>query len=54
MKANKNIMWIATILLIVVDVLTFHDLQEAHTTRDWLTLVASVLVFYSFYSSRKG
>ena len=32
-------------LLLVVDVLTFHDLAEPHTTRDWLTLVASILVF---------
>lgn len=33
------------LLLIVVDWLAFHDLAEAHTLRDWLMLLASILVF---------
>ena len=32
-------------LLVVVDFLAFHDITEAHTLRDWLMLVASLLVF---------
>lgn len=31
--------------LAAVDVLTFHDLFEPHTVRDYLTLAASLLVF---------
>lgn len=33
------------LVLVVVDWLTFHDLFEPHTVRDYLTLAASILVF---------
>ena len=33
------------LLLVVVDWLAFHDLAEAHTLREWLMLLASLLVF---------
>ena len=37
---------VATFLLLAVDWLTFHDLREPHTVRDYLTLFASLLVFF--------
>lgn len=33
------------VMLLVIDFLAFHDISEAHTIRDWLTLLASLLVF---------
>ena len=35
----------ASLILLAVDWLTFHDLFEPHTVRDYLTLAASLLVF---------
>ena len=34
--------------LLIVNFLTFHDLFEQHTMRDWLTLFASILVAIYF------
>ncbi len=31
------------VLLLVVDLIAFHDLFEPHTVRDWLMLAASAL-----------
>ena len=36
----------AAVLLLAVDWLAFHDIREPHTFRDYLTLVASMLVFF--------
>ena len=36
----------AAILLLAVDWLAFHDIREPHAFRDYLTLVASMLVFF--------
>jgi hypothetical protein len=33
----------AVILLLLADLLAFHDLFEPHTVRDWLMLAATVL-----------
>ena len=42
----KCLITVVTILLLLaVDWLTFHDLFEPHTVRDYLTLAASLLVF---------
>ena len=42
----KRVITVAMILLLlVVDWLTFHDLFESHTVRDYLTLAESSLVF---------
>lgn len=42
----QRLLVIALVLvLIVVDWLTFHDVFEPHTVRDYLTLAASLLVF---------
>ena len=36
----------ATFLLLIVDWFTFHDWREPHTVRDYLTLLASIFVFF--------
>ena len=36
----------ATFLLLIVDWFTFHDWREPHTFRDYLTLLASIFVFF--------
>jgi hypothetical protein len=38
----------ASLLLLLVDWLAFHDLLEVHTVRDWLMLVATALVLIEF------
>jgi hypothetical protein len=38
----------ASLLLLFVNWLAFHDLHETHTVRDWLMLIASLLVFLRF------
>ena len=43
---SQRLLVIAMVLvLVVVDWLTFHDVFEPHTVRDYLTLAASILVF---------
>lgn len=37
----------ATLLLLIVDWFAFHDFREPHSVRDYLTLIASLLVFFS-------
>jgi hypothetical protein len=39
---------VAGLLLLAVNWFAFHDFREPHTVRDWLMLVASVLVFLKF------
>jgi hypothetical protein len=39
---------VATLCLFAVDWFAFHDFREPHTVRDYLTLVASLLVFFHF------
>jgi hypothetical protein len=41
-------MVVATIPLLAVDWLAFHDFREPHTVRDWLMLLASLLVLIHF------
>jgi len=38
----------ASILLLFVNWLAFHDFRETHSVRDWLMLFASILVFLQF------
>jgi len=47
---NKDnlLMLAASLLLLIVNRLAFHDFREPHTVRDWLMLIASVLVFLKF------
>lgn len=48
LNMDSLIMLAAGLLLLVVNWLAFHDLYEAHTVRDWLMLLASVLVLVQF------
>jgi hypothetical protein len=45
MQTNKALAGVIVILFLLIDFLKFHDLFETHMTTDWLTLLASVLVF---------
>jgi len=47
-KIDDLFITVATILLLFVNWLAFHDFREAHTVRDWMMLVASILVFIEF------
>jgi hypothetical protein len=48
LNSDALLMIVASFLLLVVNWLAFHDFREAHTVRDWLMLLASVLVFFQF------
>jgi hypothetical protein len=39
---------LSSLLLLAVNWLAFHDVRETHTARDWLMLLASLLVFAEF------
>ena len=43
MKWSFAVLAAAVILLLLADLLAFHDLFEPHTVRDWMVLVASGL-----------
>ena len=45
MRSIDNAMMVAaSVLLLIVNWLAFHDVREAHTLRDWLMLLATILV----------
>ena len=48
LNTDNLLMIAASLLLVVVNWLAFHDIWEAHTVRDWLMLVASILVLLQF------
>ena len=48
LNTDTLLMIAASLLLLVVNWLAFHDFREAHTVRDWLMLLASVLVYLQF------
>jgi hypothetical protein len=48
LNTDKLIIVAASVLLLFVNWLAFHDFAEPHTVRDWLILLASVLVFFQF------
>jgi DNA-binding CsgD family transcriptional regulator len=45
---NNLLLGMASLLLLCVNWLAFHDFWEVHTVRDWLMLIASTLVFLKF------
>jgi hypothetical protein len=47
-NTDHLLMIAASLLLLVVNWLAFHDFREVHTMRDWLMLVASALVLIQF------
>ncbi len=48
LNMDTLIMIAASLLLLFVNWLAFHDFREAHSVRDWLMLLASALVFFQF------
>jgi hypothetical protein len=48
LKTDSLLMIAASLLLLVVNWLAFHDFLERHTMPDWLMLLASILVFVQF------
>ncbi len=48
LNIDNLLMIVASLLLLFVNWLAFHDFREAHSLRDWLMLLASVLVFFQF------
>ena len=48
LNLNNLLVLMASLLLLFVNWLAFHDFREAHTVRDWLMLIASVLVLLKF------
>ena len=48
LNLNSLFVVMTSLLLLFVNWLAFHDFREAHTVRDWLMLIASVLVFLKF------
>ena len=47
-NTDNLLMLAASLLLVAVNWLAFHDFREPHTVRDWLMLVASILVLLKF------
>jgi len=48
LNTDNLLVLVASLLLLAVNWLAFHDFRETHTVRDWLMLIASVLVFLKF------
>jgi hypothetical protein len=48
LNTDNLLMLTASLLLLVVNWLAFHDFHETHSVRDWLMLIASVLVLFKF------
>jgi len=48
LTVDSIVIVVAALLLLFVGWLAFHGFLEPHTVRDWLTLVASALVFFHF------
>jgi hypothetical protein len=48
LTTDNVLMLAASILLLFVNWLAFHDIREPHTVRDWLMLIASALVIIQF------
>jgi hypothetical protein len=48
LKTDSLLMFAASLLFLFVNWLASHDFLERHTMRDWLMLLASILVFVEF------
>ena len=48
LNLDNLLVLMTSLLLLFVNWLAFHDFREAHTVRDWLMLLASVLIFLKF------
>jgi hypothetical protein len=47
-SADYLLIGLASLLLLAVNWLAFHDFREPHTGREWLMLLASLVVFIEF------
>ncbi len=54
LNLNNVLMLTASLLLVLVNWLAFHDFREAHTVRDWLMLIASGMVILKFVGESWG
>jgi hypothetical protein len=48
LNTDNLLVIVASLLLLFVNWLAFHDFREAHSVRDWLMLIASLLVLLKF------
>jgi hypothetical protein len=48
LNTDNLLMLLVCLLLLADNWLAFHDFRETHTVRDWLMLLASVLVLLKF------
>lgn len=48
LNLDDLLIFTASLLLLAVNWLAFHDIHEAHTVRDWIILAASALVWTQF------
>jgi len=48
LNTDNLLMIAASLLLLFVNWLAFHDMREPHSVRDWLMLIASILVLLKF------
>jgi ABC-type transport system involved in cytochrome c biogenesis permease subunit len=48
LNTDNLLVIVASLLLLFVNWLAFHDFREVHTVRDWLMLIASILVLLKF------
>ena len=48
LNTDNLLMLVSSLLILFVNWLAFHDFREAHTVRDWLMLIASILVLSKF------
>jgi hypothetical protein len=44
-RSARVLLGLASLVLVVVVWLAFHDIAETHTVRDWLTLLAAGMVW---------
>jgi hypothetical protein len=47
-NTDNLLILVASLLLLVVNWLAFHDFHETHSVRDWIMLLASCLVLVKF------
>jgi len=48
LNLNNVFVLTASLLLLFINWLAFHDFRESHTVRDWLMLITSALILFKF------
>ncbi len=49
MQTQKTLVYLIVFLLLVINFLTFHDIFEPRTLKDWLILAVSILLGFYFF-----